>query len=420
MRKKLIIASVVAVAAVAALFWTTGRGDGEIQVLRTARVVRDTVRSQLEATGIVKAQVGAIVKIGSQATGRITSMHVKIGDAVREGDVIAEVDDRELRADQAEARARLERERTELARVREVGPLSVAEAGANLEAAAAEAAYAAEFAARQQALFAQGLVARDTRDDAAQKAQARDGALRARRATLERTQAETQRELQKARKAVREAQAALDSIETRLSHTRIVSPISGVVSQVAAQEGETVVTGLEVANLITVLDPARLEMWIYVDETDVGQVRPGLPVEFQVDALPDTVFHGAIDQIYPEPEVRDNIVYYQALVRVSPEQARNLRPEMTTQCRIIVEVRENVLALPNAALKWVGGEQAVYVMRDGKPQRTMPALGLSGVDTTEILDGLREGDEVAVQLVLPGSQISQGSRPSGPPPGGRQ
>lgn len=424
MRKKLIIATLVAAAVVAALFWTTGRRDGEIRVLGTAKVVRGTVRSQLEATGIVKAQVGAIVKIGAQATGRITSMHVKIGDPVREGDLIAEVDNRELRASQAEARARLERERAELARARDVEPLAVAAAEADMEAAVAEAAYATQFAARQQTLFDQGLVARDTRDDAAQTAQVKDSTLRARRATLERTRTESDKELQKARKAVREAQAALESIETRLSYTRIVSPLTGVVSQVTIQEGETVVAGLEVANLITVLDPSRLEMWIYVDETDIGQVHPGLPVEFQVDALPDTVFHGSIDQIYPEPEVRDNIVYYQALVRVSPEQAASLRPEMTTQCRIIVEVRENVLALPNAALKWVAGEQAVYVMRDGKPQRTMPVLGLSGVETTEVLDGLREGDEVAVQLVLPGVQTAPGaqsgqtSRPPGPPAGG--
>ncbi|WP_028586225.1 efflux RND transporter periplasmic adaptor subunit [Desulfocurvus vexinensis] len=424
MRKKFILAALVAAAVVAALFWTTGRRAGEIQVLATAKVTRGTVRSQLEATGIVKAQVGAIVKIGAQATGRLTSMRVKIGDSVREGDLIAQIDDREARTAQAEAQARLERERAELARARAVAPLSVAEAQADLEAAEAEAAYAADFAARQRTLFAQGLVARDTLDDAAQKAQVKDGALRARRAALERTRTETEKTLHKARKAVREAEAALESIQTRLSYTRIVSPLTGVVSQVTVQEGETVVAGLEVANLITVLDPTRLEMWIYVDETDIGQVRPGLPVEFQVDALPGTSFHGTIDQIYPEPEVRDNIVYYQALVRITPEQAQSLRPEMTTQCQIIVEVKDNVLALPNAALKWVAGEQAVYVMRAGKPERIMPELGLAGVSATEVLSGLAEGDEVAVQLVLPGTKAPQGAQaprtpqaPPGPPRG---
>jgi HlyD family secretion protein/macrolide-specific efflux system membrane fusion protein len=350
-------------------------------------------------------------------------MHVKIGDPVREGDLIAEVDNRELRASQAEARARLERERAELARARDVEPLAGAAAEADMEAAVAEAAYATQFAARQQTLFDQGLVARDTRDDAAQTAQVKDSTLRARRATLERTRTESDKELQKARKAVREAQAALESIETRLSYTRIVSPLTGVVSQVTIQEGETVVAGLEVANLITVLDPSRLEMWIYVDETDIGQVHPGLPVEFQVDALPETVFHGSIDQIYPEPEVRANIVYYQALVRVSPAQAASLRPEMTTQCRIIVEVRRTSWPCPTRPSNgWPGSSRVRHARRQTPADHAV--LGLSGVETTEVLDGLREGDEVAVQLVLPGVQTAPGaqsgqtSRPPGPPAGG--
>lgn len=404
MRKKTLIAVLVAIAAVVALFWGTRKSSGTIEIIKTATVERGTVRSQLEATGIVKAQVGAIVEIGAQATGRITHMHVKIGDPVRQGDLIAEIDDRELKFALAESDARLERARAELTRVSTVYPLSVVEAEAELAAARAEADYATASAARQKRLFEQDLVSRDTLDDATQAAMVKQGTLHAREAALARAKAELSQEQIKARKAVLEAEANLESVTTRLSHTRIISPIDGVVSLVAAQEGETVVTGLEVANLITVLDPTRLEMWVYVDETDVGQVRPGLPVEFQVDAHPDANFDGTIDQIYPQPEIRDNIVYYQALVRINAKQAQRLRPEMTTQCQIIVEVRDNVLALPNAAIKWVGGQQAVYVVRGGTPEQVQPELGLSGVKTSEILSGLAEGDTVAVQLVLPGSK----------------
>ena len=81
--------------------------------------------------------------------------------------------------------------------------------------------------------------------------------------------------------------------EIRISYTPIESPITGVVSEVTAQEGETIVAGLQVANLITVLDPARLEMWVYVDETDVGQVHAGQAAEFRVDAYPGKTFDGA-------------------------------------------------------------------------------------------------------------------------------
>jgi HlyD family secretion protein/macrolide-specific efflux system membrane fusion protein len=72
--------------------------------------------------------------------------------------------------------------------------------------------------------------------------------------------------------------AARDSLRVRLSYTEVKSPIDGVVSQIAAQEGEMIVAGLQVANLVTVIDPTRLEMWTYVDETDIGQVAPGMAV----------------------------------------------------------------------------------------------------------------------------------------------
>ena len=227
--------------------------------------------------------------------------------------------------------------------------------------------------------------------------------------TLERLQREFTDEAAKARAVVKQAEASLAALDVRKSYTRIYSPISGVVSQVTAQEGETIVAGLQVANLITVLDPARLEMWTYVDETDIGQVHPGQPVEFRVDAYPERVFRGTVDTIYPEPEIRDNIVYYQALVKINPEQAAYLRPEMTTQVQIIVAIKDAVLDIPNNALKWVDGRQVVFVQdSDGTIRQVTPELGLAGVTHTEVLEGLAAGDKVATQVVLPGSKEKKG------------
>ena len=405
MRVKIFAALLLFALAAAALFLFTREGRGSIEILASAPVTRGEVRNQLEATGIVKAQVGAIVKIGAQATGRITRMLVKVGDAVKKGGLIAEIDDRELAASRAEAQARVERARAELARIENTSPLREAEAEAEAAAAKAQLDYADLTLKRQASLAEQELVARDALDDARQDAVVKAETLRAKQAARERIRMENTEERRKAAKALAQEKATLASIQTRLSYTRIMSPITGIVSQVAAQEGETVVTGLEVANLITVLDPTRLEMWIYVDETDVGRVARGLPVEFQVDAYPDDVFSGSIDQIYPEPEIRDNIVYYQALVRLDPEQALRLRPEMTTQCKIIVEVKKDVLRLPNAALKWVDGQQAVFVDEGGgKVRRAEPELGLGGASYSEVISGLAEGDKVATRLVLPGQK----------------
>jgi multidrug efflux pump subunit AcrA (membrane-fusion protein) len=133
----------------------------------------------------------------------------------------------------------------------------------------------------------------------------------------------------------------------------------------------------------------------------VGQAAEGMDVRFTVDAHPDKAFHGRIDEIYPEPEIRDNIVYYKALVRLSPEDAMHLRPEMTTQCRITVRTLPGVLSIPNTAVKWVGGEQAVFVDDDGRVRRARPEFGLAGLERTRILSGLEEGQQVATRIVLP-------------------
>jgi len=271
--------------------------------------------------------------------------------------VVAEIDARELSAQRAEAAARL-------------------------RVAEAKAVYAGQTLPRQESLAKQGLQPQSILDETLQNSR-----------------------VAKAEAAA--ARAVLDTLDVRISYTKIVSPIDGVVSQVTAQEGETIVAGLQVANLVTVLDPTRLEMWIYVDETDVGRVKTGLPVEFRVDSQPGKTFSGNVDRVYPDPEIRDNIVYYKALVTVDREQALLLRPEMTTQCRIVVDKREGVLTVPNQALKWVAGRQTVFVLDSSQPggvRRVEPKLGLPGLEVSEVLEGLAEGDEVATQLVLAGQE----------------
>jgi len=336
-------------------FVKKSRTAGQTKVLATARVEKDSVRRVLEATGIIKAQVGASVKIGARATGAISRVYVRVGDPVKKGQVVAEIDARELLAQRAEAEARL-------------------------RVAEAKAVFAGQTLPRQESLAKQGLQPQSVLDETVQNSRVAKAEAAATR-------------------------AALQTLDVRISYTKIVSPIDGVVSQVTAQEGETIVAGLQVANLVTVLDPARLEMWIYVDETDVGRVKTGLPVEFRVDSQPGRTFTGAVDRVYPDPEIRDNIVYYKALVTVDREEAVFLRPEMTTQCSIVVDTREGVLTVPNQALKWVAGKQTVFVMDKTQAQGVRPVepkLGLPGLERSEVVEGLAEGEEVATQIVLSG------------------
>lgn len=358
-RKKMIIYAVAALLLAGGgwYFVKKSRTAGQTKVLATAVVEKGAVSRVLEATGIIKAQVGASVKIGARATGAISRVYVRVGDVVKKGQVVAEIDARELMAqrDEAEARVRL---------------------------ADAKAKFAGITLPRHETLTRQGLEAQSVLD-------------------------ETQQNHNVAKAEAAAARAVLATLDVRISYTKIVSPIDGVVSQVTAQEGETIVAGLQVANLVTVLDPARLEMWIYVDETDVGRVKQGLPVEFRVDSQPDKAFTGTVDRVYPDPEIRDNIVYYKALVTVDRDQALFLRPEMTTQCRIVVDTREGVLSVPNQALKWVAGKQTVFVVDAAQPdgvRRVEPKLGLPGLERSEVLEGLNAGDEVATQIVLAGQE----------------
>ncbi|MEN8692025.1 MAG: efflux RND transporter periplasmic adaptor subunit [Desulfobacterales bacterium] len=409
MKKVIAVIVFLAVAVGLGLWWKSSTAEKKITVLATEIVTRGTVRKVLEQTGIVKSQVGAIIKIGTRATGTIDKMMVKVGDPVKKDQLVAQIDSRELEAQATEARAKLAAVQAELNRVEQSYPLRINEARHDLALTRARADYLHNNYLRQQKLADRNVISKDTIEDVYQQAEVETNQVSVKQSTLERLQREFTDEAAKARAAVKQAEASLAALDVRKSYTRIYSPISGVVSQVTAQEGETIVAGLQVANLITVLDPARLEMWTYVDETDIGQVHPGQPVEFRVDAYPGRVFKGTVDTIYPEPEIRDNIVYYRALVKINPEQATYLRPEMTTQVQIIVAVKDDVLDIPNNALKWVDGRQVVFVQNsDGKIRQVTPELGLAGVTHTEVVEGLTAGDKVATQLVLPGNKEKKG------------
>ena len=355
-RTKVVMVMVLLVLIGGGFLWKKSQKSPQVKILSSVEVKRGPIRKVLEETGIVKAQVGAIVKIGARSTGSVERMLVRVGDPVIKGQVVAIIDSRELRA-------------------------QLAETEAQIAEAAARAAYTRSNVERLAALYDGKFISRDEMEGARQNAEVASRQVAARL-------------------------AARDSLRVRLSYTEVKSPIDGVVSQIAAQEGEMIVAGLQVANLVTVIDPTRLEMWTYVDETDIGQVAPGMAVEFRVDSWPGRIFHGKIRTIQPQPEVRDNIVYYQAIVDVAAKDALELRPEMTTQAQVVVQTKDNVLLIPNNALKWVEDQQVVFVQgTDGAIRRVSAELGLAGVKESEVLAGLQSGDKVATQVELSGEKI---------------
>lgn len=143
-------------------------------------------------------------------------------------------------------------------------------------------------------------------------------------------------------------------------------------------------------------------MQIYVDETNIGKTKVGQQVEFYVDSFPDKTFRGSIDKLYPQPQTKDNIVYYLAIMSIPKEDAAFLRPEMTTHVKVIFEEKRDILTVPNAAVKFEEGKQIAYkVVGPNKVEKLELKTGLRGEEKTEILAGAEDGDEVATRIILP-------------------
>jgi HlyD family secretion protein len=238
----------------------------------------------VKATGVIKPMIGAEVRVGSRISGVVRRLYVKIGDRVKKGQLLAELDDRDLVARRREALA------------------AVQLAEANL-------AYASADLTRKRELRASALLAPSDLE-LAQRAYA---------------VAERQRD---------GARASFDVATTQLDYGRIVAPIDGVVASVSTQEGETVAASFATPTFVTLLDLGRLEVWAYVDETDIGRIRIGQPAAFTVDTYGSTEFAGEVTAIYPKAEIRDNVVNYVTVIRFATPPDKVLRPDMTTTVRI--------------------------------------------------------------------------------------
>jgi HlyD family secretion protein len=319
------------------------RGREEPPAGEVVRVTRRTIGSSVKATGVVKPRIGAEVKVGSRVSGVVARLHVQIGDTVVRGQLLAELDTDELAARRDQAQAAL---------------------------AAAEATlqYARSDLARKQALGTARLLSAAELDVAERS----------------RGVAEQQRA---------EAAANLDFARTQLGYSRIAAPIGGIVASVATQEGETVAASLAAPTFVTLVDLARLEVWAYVDETDIGRIAKGQTAGFTVDTYPDHEFEGRVTAVYPQAAIRDNVVNYVTVVTFDPPRGRTLRPEMTTTVRIAIDTRDNVLAVPRRAVRREQGRSFVLTPAGEKRWVT---VGSRDEASYEIVEGLREGDEILV------------------------
>lgn len=330
----------------------------------TARVIRRDFSSTVLATGAVKSQVGSEVKVGARISGKVIRLFANIGDFVKQGQIIAELEKDDLMA-------KVERTQAELA----VAEARIADVQARLKLA--EVQYQ-----RQKKLIVESFTSQDAVDTAAKEFNINQAGLRL-----------AQRQVESARAALKESQA-------NLAYATLTAPISGVIASVATQEGETVTAGLNAPVFVTIIDLNRLQVDAFVDEVDIGKVRVGQKAVFTVDSFPAKEFEGKVVAIYPKAVIQENVVNYDTVIDITSPYDGLLKPDMTASVTIMLEARPGVLAVPAEAVKREKGKTLVYVLNNAQAEPRQVKTGWKDGLWIEVAGGLQEGETIL--LTAPG------------------
>lgn len=342
----------------------------------TSPVSRGDIEQTVDATGVIDAY--KLVSVGAQASGQIKSLKVQLGDTVKEGDLIAEIDATTQQNQVLNAQASLDQVTAQ--RAVQQATLRQAEL---------------EFARQQQMLAAEAT--------SRQEYDAAEAQLKTARAQLQSYEAQ-----------IKGRETELGTARANLAYTRITAPMDGTVVAVVAEEGRTV-NANQTAPTIVML--ARLDVVTVnaeISEADVVKIKPGMPVYFTTLGDPDRKYHATLRQINPAPasianensssssssssSTSSSAVYYNALFDVENPDG-TLRIDMTAQVSVLLKQAKGVLMVPAVALgpKRRGDERMVRVLDEkGQPQPRKVTVGINNGASAEILSGLKEGERVVV------------------------
>ena len=379
-------------------FYFLGNRTAEAQYL-TAKVERGNLRNTVTATGTLQAVT--TVQVGSQASGTLSALNADFNSVVKKGQVIAQLDPSVAKAQVDQARANLVQARAAVTQARaSVGQsragvsdaqakalaakstvqnnqAGVSGAQANLAVLKAQQDDALSLLRQQESLLKAGVIAKrdyDIAQTAYRTAEARYNQAASQlnqailseqsssvsgiaqsQAQVQQTQAQVQQsqaQVLSAQAQVQQAEAALRLAEVNLAHTTITSPIDGVVVSRDVNVGQTVAASLSAPTLFTIAkDLTEMQVIANIDQADIGLVENAKSVKFTVDAFPGKEFEGKIEQMRLNPQNVQNVVTYNVVIDVSnPEQ--KLKPGMTANLTITIDERNNVLKVPNAALRF--------------------------------------------------------------------
>ena len=381
--------ALLAVAALAAGMWWWLKPKNEINYL-TEPVVRTSIAQTVSATGEISA--AQLVDVGAQASGQIKKLHVTLGQQVKKGDLIAEIDSTSQLNNLNTNKAKLDTYQAQLV-------------SAEIALRSADKKYQ-----REQALWKEDATSREALEDA------QDAFAAAKASVAE------------LKSSIRQTQIAINTAEADLGYTRITAPMDGTVVAIPVEEGQTVNANQTTPTIVQVADLSTMLNKMQIAEGDVNKVKAGMKLTFTTLSQPDNVREATLESIDPglttmsqgsyttSTDTTDSAIYYYARSLV-PNEDNVLHIGMTTENTIIINQAEKVLAVPKLAVKQRGGKQYVRVLgENNQPQEKEITTGLSDNMSTEVKSGLSEGENVIISEAAAGETSDSVGRGMGRPP----
>lgn len=419
------LAGLALIAGATLQFWQPWKKSNTGPRYEMGQVEKGALSANVSASGTLSALI--TVQVGSQVSGQLKDVLADFNTPVKKGQVIARLDPETYRSRVAQNEADLAAAESGVRVAR--GNLAVRQAQARKTSLAQEEAERS--LNRKRGLMEQGFISAAELDTAQT---AVDTAREQTRLAASDTQVAAA-QVENAQAAVRQRQAALRQARLELGHTVIRSPVSGVVVSRSVDAGQTVAASFQAPVLFTIVqDLKEMEVNIAVDEADVGRVQEGQKVRFTVDAFPGERFTGQVTQIRKAPQTNNNVVTFSVMARVKNPDLK-LLPGMTASAKILTEERQDVLKVPNEALRFrptqadgtpiklevkkreegAGIPGRVWVLgADGNPAPVGLRLGVSDGKFTEVLKGeVTQGTEIILKKLEDADGKRKSKRPFG-------
>lgn len=368
------------------------RGGTKIDPSKLAKVEKGDLAKSVVATG--KVEPITKVEIKSKASGIVKKLYVDAGDRVKKGQLLAELDKEEIEARVAQAKAQAEASEASLK-----GTQADLER-AKVDAEGPDVPMLKRAYDRAVGMAKEGVVSQSALDDAQKNYELALNKQNVAKAQLQVLHAK----IGQAQAQVAQDHANLKQLLEQLGYTTIVSPIDGIILSRDVEVGDAVSSILVLGSTATLImtegDTSEVYVKGKVDESDIGKVYMGQPARIKVESFKDKTFNGKVTKISPMGVEKDNVTTFEVRVSIN-NPGGELKAAMTANAEIILEEHKNVLQIPEGAILYDKDKKASVEVPDPKgkegKRKVAVNIGISNGAKTELLGGMKEGDEVVLQ-----------------------